>query len=120
MKKTFQIIRDITVEAHATKTVREQMLADYERATGVMIVPQNKETDMSPVSLSCKISQKEVLPQGTDAVLITYNGNCSRKECMYEFAKDEIPARSSNAELIFSNTSNSPITFSFYFQLENK
>ena len=120
MKKTFQIIREITVAPHSTKTVREQMFADYERATGVMIVPQNKQTDLSPLSLSCKISQKEVLPTGTDAVLIAYNGNCSRKECMYDFAKDEIPARSSNAELIFNNASENPITFNFYFQLENK
>ncbi len=120
MKKTFQIIREITVNAKSTKTVREQLLADYETATGVLIVPQNPQTDMSPISLSCKIAQKEVLPQGTDAVLLAYNGNCARTDCMYDFKKDEIPARSSSAELIFSNSSNAPITFNFYFQLENK
>lgn len=120
MKKTFQIIKDITIDAKTTKTLREQMLADYEMVTGVMIVPHNSAVDLSPITLSCKISQKEVLPQGTDAVLITYNGNCARKDCMYEFADDEIPARSSNAELIFYNSSSAPITFNFYFQLENQ
>jgi hypothetical protein len=120
MKQTFQIIEDITVAAKANKTLREQMLADYEHVTGVMIVPHNLKDDISGLSLSCKIAQKEILPSGTDAVLLAYNGNCARKDCIYDFKDDEIPARSSNAELVFYNSSNEDVRFNFYFILENQ
>ncbi|MBO4601573.1 MAG: hypothetical protein J5651_00240 [Salinivirgaceae bacterium] len=120
MKKTFQIIEDITVAAHGNKTLREQMLADYEHVTGVMIVPHNLSDDISGLNLSCRISQKEVLPSGTDAVLISYNGNCARKDCIYDFKADKIPARSSNAELVLYNSSEKDVKFNFYFILENE
>ena len=120
MKKTFQIIEDITVTAHGNKTLREQMLADYEHDTGVMIVPHNLSDDISGLNLSCRIAQKEVLPSGTDAVLISYNGNCARKDCIYDFKADKIPARSSNAELVLYNSSEKDVKFNFYFILENE
>lgn len=120
MKKTFQIIENVTIAAKGNKTIRERMLADYEHVTGVMIVPHNLKDDISGLSLSCKISQKEVLPQGTDAVLIAYNGNCARQDCIYDFKDDKIPARSSNAELVIYNSSDKEVKFNFYFILENQ
>lgn len=119
MKKTFQI-QTVTVPANSTEVVMLQLQQTYENCTGIFAVPQNANVDLSAVSLSCKIAQNEILPQGTDLVFISFNGNCSLKDVIYDFRKENIPARSSDVELTFKNTSASALTFKFYFVLENK
>ena len=45
--------------------------------------------------------------------------NSALKDVIYDFTKDNIPAKSSDAELEFKNKSANALTFNFYFVLEN-
>jgi len=118
MKRSFQI-QKVTVPANSTKVVMLQLRETYKRCTGVFAVPETAGVDLSPISLNCKIAQNEVLPTGTDLVFLTFNGNSALKDVIYDFTKDNIPAKSSDAELEFKNKSANALTFNFYFVLEN-
>lgn len=118
MKRSFQI-QKVTVPANSTKVEMLQLRETYKRCTGIFVVPETANTDLSPISLTCKIAQNEILPQGTDIVFLTFNGNSALKDVVYDFAKDNIPAKSSDAELEFKNSSANALTFNFYFVLEN-
>lgn len=126
MKKSYQIWRGQEVPARADGNDGELVISDqlkeqYAKATGFFIVPfaANKK-DLSPLSLFLKIAGNEILPKGTDASIVTFNGNVERDKVVYDFSKDNIPARSSELELVLSNSSSEAIKVNIYVVLENE
>ncbi len=118
MKRSFQIFRNITakdlVESTDSETnkvtagdnivsLTDQLRQDFTKCVGVFVVPQSASTDLSGVTCSLKIAQNEILPDGFDLSLIAFKGEVSLGQTIYDFSKDEIPAKSSEFELILTN-----------------
>ncbi len=133
MKKSFQIFRNITakgiVESTDSETnkvtaggniisMTDQLRQDFSKCTGVFVVPQSASTDLSGVTCSLKIAQNEILPDGFDLSLIAFKGEVSLGQTIYDFSKDEIPAKSSEFELILTNNTKTDQMFNLYFVLE--
>ena len=133
MKKNFQRFRNITakgiVESTDSETnkvtaggnivsMTDQLRQDFSKCTGVFVVPQSASTDLSGVTCSLKIAQNEILPDGFDLSLIAFKGEVSLGQTIYDFSKDEIPAKSSEFELILTNNTKTNQTFNLYFVLE--
>ena len=133
MKKSFQIFRNITakgiVESTDSETnkvtaggnivsMTDQLRQDFSKCTGVFVVPQSASTDLSGVTCSLKIAQNEILPDGFGLSLIAFKGEVSLGQTIYDFSKDEIPAKSSEFELILTNNTKTNQTFNLYFVLE--
>lgn len=96
----------------------DQLRQDFSKCTGVFVVPQSASTDLSGVTCSLKIAQNEILPDGFDLSLIAFKGEVSLGQTIYDFSKDEIPAKSSEFELILTNNTKTNQTFNLYFVLE--
>lgn len=133
MKKSFQIFRNITakgiVESTDSETnkvtaggniisMTDQLRQDFSKCTRVFVVPQSASTDLSGVTCSLKIAQNEILPDGFDLSLIAFKGEVSLGQTIYDFSKDEIPAKSSEFELILTNNTKTDQMFNLYFVLE--
>lgn len=133
MKRSFQIFRNITakgiVESTDSETnkvtaggnivsLTDQLRQDFSKCVGVFVVPQSASTDLSGVTCSLKIAQNEILPDGFDLSLIAFKGEVSLGQTIYDFSKDEIPAKSSEFELILTNNTKTAQTFNLYFVLE--
>ena len=133
MKKSFQIFRNITakgiVESTDSETnkvttggnivsLTDQLRQDFTKCVGVFVVPQTASTDLSGVTCSLKIAQNEILPDGFDLSLIAFKGEVSLGQTIYDFSKDEIPAKSSEFELILTNNTKTDQMFNLYFVLE--
>lgn len=133
MKRSFQIFRNITakgiVESTDSETnkvtaggnivsLTDQLRQDFTKCVGVFVVPQSASTDLSGVTCSLKIAQNEILPDGFDLSLIAFKGEVSLGQTIYDFSKDEIPAKSSEFELILTNGTKTAQTFNLYFVLE--
>ena len=117
MKKTLQIFRDITIESNSESFKSEQLKEGYSNCTGIFIVPISGS--LKNVTLSVKIAQYEVLPQGTDAVLIAFDGKNSLADSIYDFKQEGIPARSSEMDITIKNLSAESVKFNLYLVLEN-
>lgn len=133
MKRSFQIFRNITakgiVESTDSETnkvtaggnivsLTDQLRQDFTKCVGVFVVPQSASTDLSGVTCSLKIAQNEILPDGFDLSLIAFKGEVSLGQTIYDFSKDEIPAKSSEFELILTNNTKADQMFNLYFVLE--
>ena len=133
MKRSFQIFRNITakgiVESTDSETnkvttggnivsLTDQLRQDFSKCVGVFVVPQSASTDLSGVTCSLKIAQNEILPDGFDLSLIAFKGEVSLGQTIYDFSKDEIPAKSSEFELILTNNTKTDQMFNLYFVLE--
>lgn len=133
MKRSFQIFRNITakgiVESTDSETnkvttggnivsLTDQLRQDFMKCVGVFVVPQSASTDLSGVTCSLKIAQNEILPDGFDLSLIAFKGEVSLGQTIYDFSKDEIPAKSSEFELILTNNTKTDQMFNLYFVLE--
>ena len=133
MKRSFQIFRNITakgiVESTDSETnkvttggnivsLTDQLRQDFMKCVGVFVVPQSASTDLSGVTCSLKIAQNEILPDGFDLSLIAFKGEVSLGQTIYDFSKDEIPAKSSEFELILTNNTKTDHMFNLYFVLE--
>ena len=133
MKRSFQIFRNITakgiVESTDSETnkvtaggnivsLTDQLRQDFTKCVGVFVVPQSASTDLSGVTCSLKIAQNEILPDGFDLSLIAFKGEVSLGQTIYDFSKDEIPAKSSEFELILTNNTKTDQMFNLYFVLE--
>lgn len=119
MKKSFQIWQEIHIPANSETTLSEQLKENFGKCTGAFIVPISATTNLSGVSLFLKIAQQEILPKGTSASLLTFNGNVELKNVIYDFSADNIPARSSEMDLTFTNKGTSEVVLDFYLVLEN-
>ncbi len=119
MKRSFQIWQEVRVPAGAETVLSEQLLENYAKCTGAFIVPVSANTNLSQVSLLLKIAQQEILPKGTNAMLLTFNGNVELKNVVYDFSADGIPARSSEMDLTLTNKGTSDVLLDFYLVLEN-
>ena len=119
MKKSFQIWQEIRVPAGGETVLSEQLLENFAKCTGAFIVPASANTNLSQVSLFLKIAQQEILPKGTNAMTITFNGNVALKDVIYDFSADGISARSSEMDLTLTNKGTSDVLLDFYVVLEN-
>lgn len=117
MKKTLQIFRGISISKESEQFISEQLKEGYTNCTGIFIVPVSGS--LKNVTLSVKIAQYEVLPQGTDAILIAFDGQNPLSESIYDFKNEGIPARSSEMDISIQNTSSSDVKFNLYLVLEN-
>ncbi|MCQ2607747.1 MAG: hypothetical protein MJ197_03570 [Bacteroidales bacterium] len=120
MKKSFQIWREIEVPAGGQTVLSELLKENFSKCTGAFIVPFSATTNLSQVSLFLKIAQNEILPNGTDASIITFDGSVALKDAIYDFSKDNIPARSSELDLTITNNGTSDVKLNFYVVLENE
>jgi hypothetical protein len=119
MRKTYQVERSVSVAAGAAKQVNLTMKENYSRVTGFFITPNTALTDMGQITIGLTIAQQEVLPKGCDASLFAITGYVSRGEATYDFREENIPARSSEAQLTIENNGETDQTFNVYFVLEN-
>ncbi|MBE6339826.1 MAG: hypothetical protein E7069_03675 [Bacteroidales bacterium] len=133
MKRSFQIFRNIIakgiIESTDSETnkvtaggnivsLTDQLRQDFTKCVGVFVVPQSASTDLSGVTCSLKIAQNEILPDGFDLSLIAFKGEVSLGQTIYDFSKDEIPAKSSEFEMILTNNTKTDQMFNLYFVLE--
>ena len=100
-------------------SLREVLRDDYQKCTGVFIVKE-MNTDTGKIFCRLNIANIEILPKEVALMLIEYNGNFALKESIYNFEKDNIPARSSAVEMDFTNFIENEIKLSVYFVLENQ
>ena len=119
MKKSYQIQRELTVAANSTATFNFQLKENYARCTGFFLSPHLAKTDFSTITFSLNIAQMEVLPQGSDASLFALTDYISRSEATYDFTEEQIPAKSSDVQLVVTNNSDNEQKFNVYFVLEN-
>ena len=133
MKRSFQIFRGVVAkgivtstdsETNATKatgnivSLTDQLRQDFSKCVGVFVVPATAKTDLSGVTCSLKIAQNEILPDGFDLSLIVFKGEVSLHDTVYDFSKYDIPAKSSEFELILTNSTETDQEFNLYFVLE--
>ena len=125
MKKSFQIWRQQTIPARTggidgEKVISDQLKENYAKATGFFIVPfAANQKDLSDLTISLKIAGNEILPKGTDASIVSFNGNVALDKVVYDFSKDNIPARSSEIEMVLTNKGAS-LDVNLYVVLENE
>lgn len=119
MQKSFQIIRNVTVNANNDLIISDRMRQDYSRTTKVFIIPMDNTTDMSRITIGLKIANYEVLPSAFDASLITFDSNVSRDDVAYNFAEEQLPAKSAELEIQLHNYGSTSQTFNIYFVVEN-
>lgn len=122
MNKTFQIIKDIeTPMATDSKTITERLKEGYAKVTGIFVVPQTVNTDLTGVEVSLKIAQQEVLPAGFDLSLLAQTPYISMRDATLDISAEDIPARSSELELVVNRiSSNVSRTFSLYVVLSKE
>ncbi|MDR2963989.1 MAG: hypothetical protein LBU90_10225 [Bacteroidales bacterium] len=125
MKKTYQKIT-VTLPASSgnpeekvIQSVSEQLRNDFSHIDGVVIIPQ-QGNDITYVQCGIKVGGVEILPDNTDVVLFTFNGNYVVEDAAYKFVEDSIPANSSLIELNFTNTGTTPVNLSVYAILSNR
>lgn len=122
MKKSYQIIRDITVTGGKSTTITERLKEGYTRCVGAFVTPTTAATSFMQLTASLKIAQNEILPAGFDLSLIAFSGDVSMNECIFDFRKENIPARSSELEIVVKNNSSDAAnsqSFNLYLILEN-
>lgn len=125
MKKSFQIWRQQTIPARigsidGEKVISDQLKENYSKATGFFIVPfEADKKDLSDLTISLKIAGNEILPKGTDASIVTFNGNVALEKVIYDFSKENIAARSSEIEIVLTNKGAS-LDVNLYVVLENE
>ncbi len=120
MKRTFQIIKDITTPTDSEqKTVTERLKEGYAKVSGIFVVPETASTSLDGVEVSLKIAQQEVLPIGFDLSLLTHTQYISMKDATLDIADEGIPARSSELELTVSK-SGAEKKFSLYVVLQKE
>ncbi len=119
MKQAFQIIKDIVTPTGGENaiTYTERLKEGYSKCIGVFITPISQDTDLSQVEISLKIAQQEIFPSGFDASLIAHTGFISMKDAMFDISNENIPAKSSELELVVSNNGTAAKTFSLYLVL---
>ena len=133
MKRSFQIFRGVVAKGIVMSTdsetnvttatgnivsLTDQLRQDFSKCVGVFVVPATAKTDLSGVTCSLKIAQNEILPDGFDLSLIAFKGEVSLHDTVYDFSKDDIPAKSSEFELILTNNTETDQEFNLYFVLE--
>jgi len=102
MKKTFQKF-EITIPATETTLVSEVLKQEYSNCEAVFCtLPNPAQADK--LTIGMKIDGAEILPNNTDLSLIHFNGNVSVKDTQYDFAEDNMPARSSQVEFSITNS----------------
>ena len=119
MKKTYQIERDIRIDAGKTAIINTQLKENYARCTGFFLTPYKAGTDFMALTLGLNIAQQEILPINTDSSLFALTDYIGRADATYDFSEENIPARSSDVQLTITNTSDSAQIVNAYFILKN-
>lgn len=122
MKKGLQLVRSIKVSGGENKIINIQLKENFKKCTGVLLTAGTNTTRFNLLTVGLTVAQHEVLPIGTDAILIAHHNNISRDEAKYDFTEENIPARSSDVELQVKHIGKSTDpaqTFNVYFFLEN-
>lgn len=121
MKKTYQIEREITVMGGETKTINLQLKENYQKCIGFFLTPDKDGTDFSKLTVGLNIAQQEILPRSADAALFALTNYIGRADATYDFSEENIPARSSDVQLIFENRETKGYQrFNVYFILSNE
>ncbi len=127
MKKTFQIFKDVAIARGGDETstnsektsLTYQLKQDYAKCTGFFMTRANASVDLDQITMNLKIASNEILPSDTDASLFLFSENKSLAETIYDFSREDIPAKSSEVEISFDNPTSSVQTVNLYFVLEN-
>lgn len=120
MKKTFQVERDLSVDAKSTRVFTLTLQEAYAKCKGFFLTKKTAGgTDFSKLTIGLTVAQQEVLPLGTDAALFAVSEYVSRLDAMYDMADENIPARSSDVTLTVTNNGSTLQTFNVYFALSN-
>ena len=118
MKKIFQKFQ-ISIPPEKTEQLSEPLRDDYSTIDAVFITKVSGNIENLTVGM--KVAGVEILPDNTDATLLTFNGQYPVKEAAYSFAEDSIPARSSELEFRVSNGSETtPAVINVYCILSNR
>ncbi len=120
MKKTYQVERNLTVDAGKTKVFSLTLQEAYAKCNGFFLTKYMAgATDFSALTIGLTIAQQEVLPLGTDASLFAMSEYVSRHDALYDISEENIPARSSDVTLTVTNNGSTSQTFNVYFALAN-
>ena len=118
MKKIFQKFQ-MNIPPQKTEQLSEPLRDDYSNIDAVFITKVSGNIDN--LTAGMKVSGVEILPDGTDATLLTFNGQYPVKDAAYSFAEDSIPARSSELEFrVANNSETTPAVINVYCILSNK
>lgn len=119
MKKTLQVERNITLNPGEQKIINIRLKDEYAKCTGFFLSPSSAGTNFSAIDLGLSIAQKDLLPIECDALLFAMTDSVGRDEATYDFSEENIPAKSSTAQLTAKNRSDRAVSFNAYFVLSN-
>ena len=109
----------MSVPPEKTEQLSEALRDDYSNIDAVFITKISG--NIENLTLGMKVGGVEILPEGTDAALLAFNGQYPLKDAAYSFAEDNIPAKSSELEFSVTNTSlTTPAVINVYCILSNK
>jgi len=109
----------MSIAPQKTEQLSEPLRDDYSNIDAVFITKVSGNIEM--LTLGMKVGGVEILPDGVDAALMTFNGQYPVKDAAYSFVEDSIPARSSELEFRVANTSETtPAQINVYCILSNK
>lgn len=118
MKKFFQKFT-LNIPVNGTTQLSEPLRSDFSNIDAIFITPLSG--NVADLTLGVKVGGNEILPDGCDASLITFNGQYPVKDAAYSFVEDSIPARSSQLEVRVTNVNTTtPSTINVYCILSNK
>ena len=118
MKKIFTKFQ-MTIGADKTEQLSEPLRDDFSNIDAVFIT--RVSGNIENLTIGMKVGGVEILPDGTDAALLTFNGQYPVKDAAYSFAEDNIPARSSELEFRVANASETtPAQINVYCILSNR
>ncbi len=118
MKKIFQKFQ-MSIAPQKTEQLSEPLRDDFSNIDAVFITKVSGNIENLTVGM--KVGGVEILPDGTDAALLTFNGQYPVKDAAYSFMEDSIPARSSELEFRVANISETmPAQINVYCILSNK
>ena len=118
MKKTFQKFQ-ISIPPAKTEQLSEALRDDFSNIDAVFITKVSGNIENLTVGM--KVGGVEILPDGVDAALLTFNGQYPVKDAAYSFAEDSIPAKSSELEFRVNNESETtPAVINVYCILSNR
>lgn len=118
MKKFFQKFT-LAIPVNGTAQLSEPLRSDFSNIDAVFITPLSG--DVADLTLGLKVGGNEILPDGCDVSLLTFNGQYPVKDAAYSFAEDAVPARSAQLEVRVTNANTAaPAEINVYCILSNK
>jgi len=109
----------MNIPPEETVQLSEPLRNDFSNIDAVFVT--KRSGNIENLTVGMKVGGVEILPDGVDAALLTFNGQYPVKEAAYSFVEENIPARSSELEFRVTNGSTTtPAEINIYCILSNR